>query len=243
MEYNMVNIPVIAKRELKAYFLSPIAFIILTVFAITQGLLFCIYIGSGRVVPDSVVQFSFWVHSTLMVVAAPIITMRLISQEKREGTIEPLLTSPTTETDVILGKFSAALIFSVSLTSPIILELFFLSTSASLDYGIIAAGLLGLYLITVQFLSIGLFVSTLTRIQLSAAIITFVSLAILFLVWLLLRNHPSPLSETVIYLTPAPHFGNFVKGVVDTRDVVYFIATSSLCLFLAIHTLRFQKWR
>lgn len=238
----MINLPVIARRELRAYFLSPIAYIILTGFALTHGLWFSIYVGSGRVDPNDVMQFAFWVGCVLMVVGAPIISMRLMSQENRAGTIEPLLTAPVSETDVVFGKFTAALIFSMSLTVPVFLQFLFLAAAGPLDYGPVATGFLGLYLLTAQFLSLGLLISAVTRIQLGAAIITFVSLVGLFLIWLLLRDHTSTAAQIIRYLAPPHHFDTFVKGIIDTREITYFIATTALSLFLAVRVVQSRKW-
>ncbi|MFW5923361.1 MAG: ABC transporter permease [Planctomycetota bacterium] len=239
----MVNIPVIAKRELNAYFLSPIAYIVLTAFALTHGLIFSIHVGSAGVDPDAVVRFIFWTACGLMIIGAPIITMRLISQEQREGTIEPLLTVPVSDVDVITGKFLGSLIFSTSLMLPILLELVFLSAFSSLDYGPVFSGFLGLYLLINQFLAIGLFCSALTRVQIGAAIITFVSLVALFLLWLLFRNQTSNAAAILRYCAPGPHFSTFVRGVIDTRDLVYFMATTALFLFLSVQIIASRKWK
>ncbi len=237
----MINVPVIARRELRAYFLSPIAYVILTGFALTHGLLFSIQVGTGAVDPNALMRFGFWVGCALMVVGAPIISMRLISQENRDGTIEPLLTAPVSETDVVLGKFAAALLFGISLTIPILLEFLFLSATGSLDYGPIATGFVGLYLLTAQFLAVGLMVSALTRVQLAAAIITFVTLVGVFLTWILIRGHTSSAARVIRYLAPAPHFRSFVKGIIDTREVTYFIATTVLFLFLAVRVVECKR--
>jgi ABC-2 type transport system permease protein len=239
----MVNIPVIARRELNSYFLSPIAYVVLTAFALGHGLLFSIYTGASTIDPTAVLRFAFWVGLYLMIVAAPIISMGLLSREVHDGTIEPLMTAPVSDGDVVLGKFCGALLFSMTLMIPILLETVFLGVTGTLDYGPVASGFLGLYLLTAQFLAVGLFCSTLTRVQIGSAITSFVILLGMFFLWLLVKDRSSGIARALRYLAPPRHFGNFVKGIVDTRSLVYFVTTTCLFLFLSVRVLESRKWR
>ena len=181
----MVNIPVIVKRELRSYFLSPVAYVVLTVFVLVHGLLFGIYTGAASIEPTAVVRFALWVGLYLMLVGAPILTMGLLSKEMAEGTIETLLTAPVSHLEVVLGKFCGALFFSLALMAPIVLEAIYLEAIGTVDYGSVAAGFLGLYLVTAQFLAVGFLCSTMTRAQAGSAITSFVLLIGLFFLWLL----------------------------------------------------------
>lgn len=239
----MVNIPVIARRELNSYFLSPIAYVVLTAFALAHGLLFSIYTGAATIDPSSVLRFAFWIGLYLMIVAAPIISMGLLSREVRDGTIEPLMTTPVSDGEVVVGKFCGALLFSMILMVPVMFETVFLGVVGSLDYGPVASGFLGLYLLTAQFLAVGLFCSTLTRVQIGSAITSFVILLGLFFLWLLVRERSSGIARALRYLSPPRHFGHFVKGIVDTRSLIYFVATTCLFLFLSVRVLESRKWR
>jgi ABC-2 type transport system permease protein len=239
----MVNVPVIARRELNSYFLSPIAYVVLTAFALGHGLLFSIYTGAATIDPGAVLRFAFWVGLYLMLVAVPIISMGLLSKEVRDGTIEPLMTAPVSDTDVVLGKFCGALLFGLTLIVPIVLETIFLGAVGPLDYGPVASGFLGLYLLMAQFMAVGLFCSTLTRAQIGSAIISFAVLLGLFFLWLLVRDRASVAARALRYLAPPRHFSNFVKGIIDTRSLVYFVATTALFLFLSVRVLESRRWR
>jgi ABC-2 type transport system permease protein len=238
----MINIPVIARRELSASFLSPIAYLVLTAFSVANGLLFAIYIGSPLIDPNDSIRLIFWIAFYLMIVAAPIITMRLVSEETSQGTLEPLLTAPVSDTEVILGKFAGALFFCIIMFIPLLLECIYLMALGNVDYGPFASGFMGLYLLTGQFLAVGLLCSSLTRVQVGAAITSFAVLLGLVFVWLL-GNESNPIIRGLAYISPVYHYRNFNMGVIDTRSLVYFLATASLCVFLSIRSLESRKWR
>ncbi len=239
----MINAPVIAKRELITYFLSPIAYVVLTVFALVHGWLFVGALGGAQVDPNIVAGFAFWIAFYMMILFAPIITMRLLSEEASSGTIETLLTTPVSDMEVVLGKFFGALIFSMAMLVPIGVECLFLASVGQLDPGPVASGLLGLYLVIALFLAIGLFCSSLTRVQIGSAIMSIVVLLGLFFLWFVFRNRAGTLAVVFEYLAPPMHFSGFVKGVVDSRDLVYFVATAAFFLYLSVRVLESRKWR
>lgn len=243
----MVNVPVIAKRELNAYFLSPIAYVVLTGFALTHGIMFAIFVIPSPMSPakdPNVIAVScFWTVLYLLILAAPIITMRLLSEETSSGTIEPLMTSPVQEVEVVLGKYCGALIFSVIMGFPLVLEIGFLALAGTVDYGPLAAGFLGLFLLTGQFLAVGLFCSSLTRAQIASAIVSFVLLLGAFFLWFLVRDKTLPIARALQYLAPPMHFSSFTNGILDTRDLVYFAATTVFFLYLTVRVVEMRKWR
>ncbi len=238
----MVNVPVIARRELSTYFLSPIAYVVLTGFALAQGLLF-----SLGVVP--VMELSRTAESALalplllLILAIPILTMRLLSEETSSGTIESLMTTPVSEAEVVLGKYAGALIFAVVMYVPILAEVAFLRLLGEMDAGPLLSGCLGLFLLTAQFISVGLLCSAFTRIQIASAIMSFVTLLVLYFVWLLSRDATTTVGGVLRYLSPPMHYTGFLKGIVDTRDVAYFILTTAAMLFLTVKALELRKWR
>ena len=238
----MVNVPVIARRELSTYFLSPIAYVVLTGFALAQGLLF-----SLGVVP--VMELSRTAESALALpllllrLAIPILTMRLLSEETSSGTIESLMTTPVSEAEVVLGKYAGALIFAVVMYVPILAEVAFLRLLGEMDAGPLLSGCLGLFLLTAQFISVGLLCSAFTRIQIASAIMSFVTLLVLYFVWLLSRDATTTVGGVLRYLSPPMHYTGFLKGIVDTRDVAYFILTTAAMLFLTVKALELRKWR
>jgi len=238
----MVNVPVIARRELSTYFLSPIAYIVLTGFALAQGLLFSLGFAPvmelGRAAEGALALPLF-----LLILAIPILTMRLLSEETGSGTIEGLMTTPVTESEVVLGKYAGALIFAVVMYVPILAEVAFLRLLGEMDAGPLLSGCLGLFLLTAQFISVGLLCSAFTRIQIASAIMSFVTLLVLYFVWLLSRDATTTMGGLLRYLSPPMHYTGFLKGIVDTRDVAYFILTTAAMLFLTVKALELRKWR
>jgi ABC-2 type transport system permease protein len=239
----MVNIPVIAKRELNSYFLSPIAYVVLTAFALMHGLFFCLALAP-QVDLNMAVRQALAIPIYLLVLAIPVVTMRLLSEESSRGTIETLMTTPVSEAEVVLGKFLGALVFAMVMFVPLGLEALFLRYLGTYDYGILLSGLLGLFLLTSQFVAIGLFFSALTSIQVASAILTFAALIGLYFLWVLGRDSPAAWARALRYIAPPWHyFDAFLKGVVDTRDLTYFVVTTVACLFLGVKGLQLRKWR
>lgn len=241
----MVNVPVIARRELHSYFLSPVAYIVLTGFALTHGVFFSIFLSApGQAVdPDTTVLQCLWLTLYLLLPAAPILTMRLMSSEVNRGTIQSLLTTPVSDAEVVLGKYAAALIFTMVMVIPVGCEVAFLAAVAEVDYGMIASGFLGLFLLVAQFLAIGLLCSALTRVQFASAIMSLAVLLGLFFLWFLLQGSDSSLAAALEYLAPPNHFGNFAEGILDSRDLVYFAATAVLTLYITVRVVEYKRWR
>lgn len=238
----MVNIPVIAKRELCAFFLSPVAYVVLVLFAVVHAIFFLAPLALSGVGPDQVALMDanhlaargFQIAVYLLVVFAPIITMGLFSEEYASGTVERLLTSPVSTLEIVLGKYLGALIFAMTMLAPVALECVFLLSLGGVDYGPVASGLLGVYLVTALFLAVGLFCSSLTRLQIASALSGIVLLVLLQFLWLLVGTTDSPAAALLRYLPPAAHVGDMLAGLVSTRDLVYFVAATGLFVFLSI---------
>ncbi len=238
----MVNVPVIAKRELGSYFLSPIAYVMLTGFALAHGILFAIGLYPGMPMDGAVISI-FGYALFLLIMTAPILTMRLLSEEASRGTIETLMTTPVREVEVVLGKFVGAVLFAVVMFVPILAELIYLRFLGRADVGPMLAGSLGLFLLTSQFIAIGLLCSALTRVQIGAAIACFAIVLGLSLLWLLGRGSTAGLLGVLRYLSPPMHYMEFARGMVDTRHVAYFAITTVTFLFLTVKALELRKWR
>jgi len=239
----VVNIPVIARRELNTYFLSPMAYVVLTGFAVVNALFFAATLRGGQLESNQLVTEVFSFALFWLIFAAPIITMRLLSEEAATGTLETLLTTPVSDTEVVLGKFTGALLFSLVLLVPLGLEFAFLAAIGPLDYGPVASGLLGMYLVSAEFLAVGLLCSALTRSQIASGILAFVGLMALFFLWLGVRERTSGLASFLRYLAPSTHLSGFVRGVIDSRDLAYFVLSTALLLFLSVKILESRKWR
>jgi len=240
----------IVRRELVAYFSSPLAYIVLTFFLAVQGWIFWQIVaflnrpGLPIMTPLTLFFTSafFWF---LQLVIVPLISMRLIAEERRSGTIEVLLTSPVTEAQVVIGKFIGVLLFYVVLWAPTILYAVILRQHSEIDLGPVASSYLGVFLIGFLFLSIGTFASTLTTNQLVAGVIAFALSMVLFLVGITaqLVLSSSALHNFLTHADLFAHMDDYAKGIVDTRHVVYELSVGLLFLFLAAKSLEVKKWR
>ena len=238
------------RRELQAYFLSPLAYVVLTVFLLVNGFVFWLIVSflsdprAGFGAPLELFfgqTFFFWL---VLLFVTPVLTMRLISEERRSGTIEVLMTAPVSEVEVVLGKYLAALVFYLCLWVPTLVYAVIIDRYSDVDWGPVAAGYLGVLGIGSVFLAVGLFASTLSRSQLVAALVTFVILIPLFTFGLLENMTNSPILKQVFgYLNIWQHMDEFGKGIVDTRRLVYYASLSGFLLFLASRSLELKKWR
>ena len=231
---------IFCKKELKSYFDSPIAYIIITIFLLISGWFF---FSDLFLVNQATLRNLFGIIPFIFMFFIPAITMRLISEEKKSGTIEILLTLPVKDHQIILGKFLAGM-FLISLA--VILTLvyaFTLSGLGNLDFGSVVSGYLGLILLGATYLSIGIFTSSLTQNQIVAFIISFLIIFVLYLLDNVLIFVPGFLSSVLEYLSVNYHFSNISRGVIDSRDVIYYLSLIFFFLFLAVRVLSSRKWR
>ena len=241
----------IVRRELISYFSSPLAYIVLTAFLLMQGYIFYILVSFlNNPMTQAMTPLRLFFGGTVffwffLLFTVPVITMRLIAEERRSGTIEVLLTSPVSETQVIAGKFIAALIFYIALWLPTFLYVVILKQNSTIDLLPVAAGYLGVLVIGFLFLAVGTFTSTLTDNQLIAAIIAFALLIVLFSIGLVeqLLVSSSILRDAVGHMNLWTHMDDYAKGIVDTRHLVYEVSVGLLFLFLATKSLEAKKWR
>ncbi|MEE8277973.1 MAG: ABC transporter permease subunit [Thermoanaerobaculia bacterium] len=237
-------------RELRAYFFSPLAYIVAAPLLLVNGFVFWLivsYLNQPGVQIGAPLELFFgqtiyfWL---VLLFAAPALTMRLLSEERRSGTIEVLMTAPVTEGQVVLGKYLAALLFYVFLWLPTSAYAGVLAYYGEVDWGPVAAGYLGILGIGALFLSVGVLASSLTRSQLVAAILAF-SLLVPMFSFGLLENlfNDETLRQVLGYLNLWQHMEDFSKGLVDTRRLVYYLSGTALFLFLAARALEAKKWR
>jgi ABC-2 type transport system permease protein len=237
----------IVGREWRAYFLSPLAYVILAAFLVMNGMIFAAIVAflntpgapKGQALPFLFTNTYFWIFNLFI---TPIITMRLFAEERKTGTFETLLTSPVTELTVVLGKFVGALGFFLTLWAPTLVYVWILQSQTPIDLGPVAAGYLAITMIGGYFLSIGTFASTLTKNQIVAAILGFAMLIPVFSAGLLetLSNDPSK-RDTFGYFNLWDHMEEFARGVVDTRRIVYYLSATAFFLYLTTVSLSAKK--
>ena len=230
----------IATREFKSYFNSPVAYFVITAFLVMIGVLFFVpFFAQDRV---SMRGF-FSLIPFLFIFFIPAITMRLIAEERRSGTIEMLITMPVRDIDVILGKFIASLVFllvALLLTLPYAITI---SNFGDLDWGPVWGGYFGLVMMGSACLALGLLASSWTENQIVAFVVAlFLSMGFMmidkFMVFV-----PAQISPVFEYLSFSVHFQNASRGVIDSRDLVFFLSFTLLSLFLAFRSLESRQWR
>lgn len=235
------HINIIMHKELRTYFNYPLAYIFITVFlTVSSWLFFRGFFLINEASMRTFFAFIPWIFLFLI----PALTMRVWAEEKKMGTIENLLTSPVTEWDLVLGKFFASLSFLIialllSLIIPIVL--FFIGSP---DLGSIIGGYLGSILLGACYLSVGLWISSLNKNQIIAFIFSILSLFVLFIISepILLYSAPSFTLVFLKYLGMSSHFNSMLRGVIDSRDVIYYISFISLFIYLNVTALKSRKW-
>jgi ABC-2 type transport system permease protein len=255
----VTNILALAYKELKSYFSSPIGYVVLAVFAVVYGYFFgaILYfferqssqMGMMGMGPQSVNLNQQMIRPTLMNVSVimlfvlPLITMRTYAEEKRSGTMELLLTSPLTDFQIVFGKFLGAMGLVAAMLAVTLPHLLLLSMYSDPEWKPLGLAYLGYLLMTGCFVAVGLFVSSLTRNQIVAAVATF---GVFLMLWVIdwMGSFAGPRAKTVYeYLSITGHFDDFTRGVLDTRHLVYYLSFIAFGLFLTVRSVDSERWR
>ncbi len=236
----MKNIWFIWKRELQAYFTSPVAYIVTILWLVSTGALF--WLNYFQEINMLSLRSFFNQAPLFLAFFAPAITMGLISTEKRSGTLELMMTMPVSDFQIVTGKFLAAcsllaVVFLMTLPYP-----YTLSRLGDLDWGAVAAGYLGLMLLGSAYAAIGLMASSWTRDQVIAILVAFSLCFFLYLIDQLVGQPTGTAAEIVEYLSTNHHFQNMARGVVDLRDVVYYLSIVAVCLTVAQASIASRRW-
>lgn len=249
-------------KELRAYFQSFVAYVVLAAVALLHGLIFTYSVSLLRFNPPmSLLQtvlsgsIGFWLVFILVV---PLITMRLFAEEQKMGTLEPLLTAPVSTWQVILAKYFAALCFYLILFLPLMGQVLFFEKvsgasavggalgSTALGSSSFHGGLVMIFLLGAMFIAVGCLASALTANQIIAAVICFTVLLVYFLlgyVRMVAKNLPRITVEFLEYVSPIEHMRDFAGGLFDTRPIVYYLSFAALCLVLTAQVLDYRKWK
>jgi len=234
------------KRELGVYFVSPIAYIILTAYLLVSGYFF-FYGGINLFIlyhlPANC-EVIFEIISFLTLFMPSFITMRLLAEEKNKGTIEILLTAPITEFEIVFSKYLASVLFYIILLVPSLFYILLLGTYSYPDYGEIVGGYISVVLLALVLLAIGIFISAICNNQISAGIITLV-ISILLLSFNLIGNivKDKDLREILSYLNIQKHIETLRKGIVDTRDIIFMLSIVVLFIFLTVKIVKTRRWK
>lgn len=231
---------VISRREIRTYFNSPVAYIVVTVFTLITGYLFFTQLFVER---QAELRGFFGIMPLMFMFTIPAVTMRLLADEKGSGTLEMLITMPVRDWEVVLGKFLAAMaLLAVSLGLTLVFAIT-VKLLGPLDRGPVIGGYLGLLLMGGAYVAIGVMTSAFTRNSIVAFIAAFGISFGLYVLGRLTQFVPQSLQPVVSYLSIDGHFENIGRGVIDTRDVIYYVSVMAVCLLLATTSLESRKWR
>lgn len=249
----------IFKKEMRLYFSSPVAYVVGTFFLLISGWFFSqiLFIYSlqsmqsmmnpmmaGNLNPtEAIMRPLFSNMSVVLLFFIPMLTMRLFAEEKKSGTIELLLTYPVRDGEVLLGKFLAALALYAVLLILTLLYPALIAYFARVEWGAILTGYLGMLLLGATFLAVGVFISSLTENQIVAGFSTF---GVLLAFWIIGWGADSAsglLRNVLQYVSILDHMESFGKGVIDTKDLVYYVSAIALALFLTLRSLETKRWK
>jgi len=233
------NTTTIALKEFKSYLASPMAYVVTGIFLVLTGFFFQ---SSPTTYSETSINGFLSYGSILLLLLASMLTMRLLAEEKKMGTLELLLTAPVRDSEVIMGKFLGSLgiltaMLALTFYYPILLMWF-----GDPDIGPIATGYLGLFLLGGTSLAVGLFASSLTSNQIVAVVIAGGILFALWFIGMAADLLPEALGEVTGYLSLYSHFPDFMRGVIDTRGIIYYLSITALFLFLAVRSLENSRW-
>ena len=254
----MTNILAIAQKELRSYFTSPIAYIVIGIWALLYGYFYASLLayfvrqsmqmsqfgGQQPVnINEQMIRLLFQNVTILVLFLMPGITMRTYSEEKRSGTIELLLTSPVTDMQIILGKFFGAMALYAAMLAVTLFHIAILFWFGNPEWKPIATTYLGLLLFGGCFISVGLLISSLTKNQIVAGAATF---GVFLLLWVVdwIGESMGPTGQAILkYLSMTEHLEDFVKGVIDTKHLVYYLSFIAFGLFLTVRSVDTERWR
>ncbi|MEE9239694.1 MAG: ABC transporter permease subunit [bacterium] len=257
----MSNVWLVSRRELASFFFSPIAYVVLGAWSLILGVF---YSGSFlnyalismqimrnpraaqqlNLTPTSAILGPVFSSTTVILLfVTPLLTMRLFSEEKKQGTMELILTYPVRDGEILMGKYLSALLMYVLMLVLTLIYPVILSAFVEVEWPVVGAGYLGMLLMGSAFLSIGLFASSLTSNQIVSAMVAFMVLLVSFILDFLAASAGEVFGAVLRHLSMGIHLRNFIQGIVDTRDVIFLLNVNILCLFLTMRSLEYYKWR
>jgi len=253
----MTNILAIVRKEWRGYFASPVGYVVIGMYALVFGYFYTVYLswflrqsmqgpqmGGGPMnVNQQMIRGVFDNSMVIFLFVVPLITMRAYAEEKRSGTIELLMTSPITDFQIVVGKFLGAMSLYGAMLGVTLIHIAVLFAYGNPEWKPILTGYLGLVLLGGCFVSVGLFFSSLTKNQIVAGMFTFVVLLLLWVIsWI--GNFTGPTVERLTsYLSLTSHVDDFLRGVIDSQHIVYYLSFITFGLFLTAKAVDSERWR
>jgi ABC-2 type transport system permease protein len=261
----MTGVTAIVKKELKSYFYSPIAYVIIGVFLFFMGVIFTKFIdiyqrynmaqrfGQAQgITLDKLATYLYQNMAFLLCFLTPFLTMKLFAEEKRQHTLELLFTAPIRGAELVLGKFLSAYVLMLIMVALSFVYVFFMVLWGTPDLAIIATTYLGVLLALACYIALGTMISAMTSSQAIAAVWTFIMLLFLWLLQSLAQGMTAKTElffatiewgPTLTYLSPLSHFNSFAEGLVHVKDIVYFVTFAGFILFLTHRVVESNRWR
>jgi ABC-2 type transport system permease protein len=252
----------LVKKELRGYFYSPVAYVIIGLFQLVMGVIFAKFVDIYQryntaqrfgaapqgITLDKLATYLYQNMAFFLVIFTPLITMRLFAEEKRQHTLELLFTAPLREAELVLGKFIAGYILAAMMILLSFIYAGFMIAWGNPEVGIILSTYVGLFLSMACYVALGTLISAMTSSQAIAAVWTFIALLMLWLLQSLGQGvtavtGPIQWGPLMVYLSPLGHFNSFAEGVIHVKDIVYFITFIGLMLFLTHRVVESNRWR
>lgn len=251
----------LVKREVRSYYWSPLAYVIMGVFLLMMGSIFTKFIilyqqynfqqnmGAGpSVTLDKLANYFYQNMAFVLCFISPFVTMRLYAEEKRQSTMELLLTAPISSANIVLSKYLSAMLLIVSIVLLTVLYVLFLVIWGNPDLQVILCTYLGLLLMLSAYMAVGALISSFTSSQAIAAVFTFLTVLLLWLFQsfgqgMTATTGPIEWGPLMIYLSPLSHFTSFANGLIQVKDVIYFVSFTGVALFLTHQVVESHRWK
>lgn len=229
------------KKEMQTFFFSPVAYIVFAAYLLVVGILFFLFLASSKMATLIPLLHN---AAFILLLCSPVLTMRLISEERKANTMELLLTSPVSPTQIILGKFLASwalylVLIILTFQYPVTLLLH----AEGFDLGPVYCGYLGMFLLSSAFIAVGLFASALTENQIISAMVSFGLLLFFWIIGWARSAMNNAIGETLSKLSLVDRFDEFTRGMLDSGNVIFFVIFTLIWLFLAVRVLESERWR
>jgi ABC-2 type transport system permease protein len=243
----------IYKRELFAFFVTPLAWVLITVFLLVQGMHFFVIVdhfasSAGQQVSDQTPLQAFFGNTVLLYLVLflliPPMTMRLFAEERRSGTIESLMTAPVSSVAVVLAKYASVLTTYVAMWAPTVLYLVILRQTGDIDWRVAGAAFLGVFLVGAGYLALGLLMSAITRSQFLALVLTALVILGLFILGIgeFITREGTVMHDVCAHVSVWAHMNDFASGVVDSRRLVFYGSLVVLPLFVTVRAVDAWRW-
>ena len=238
----MRNIMTIMRRELSSYFLSPIIYIVMALFVLIYGGFFADSFV-GRNGGSASLQDSFSGLIIVFLIIIPLMTMRSLAEERKQGTEEFLMTAPVTSTEIVLGKFLGLAVSFLIIMSTLLVHIIITMAFAKPELGPIFSSLIGLFLLGVTFISIGVYASSLTDNQIIAAVVSFTTLLMLWIIEWMSNAFVGVMGQVLGAISLMKYYTDFTKGLLDTTNIIFYLTVTGLFIFMTIRQVEARRWR